>query len=331
MLLDNVIPTVSNWGQAFLVSITGALMTLLAFLPALIGALILVAIGWWLASIIARVVEGLLNRVGFEHAAERTGISGFISRTGSGTMRASHVIALLVKWFIRLIFLELAAQALHLTAVTALLNSIVLFIPNLVVALIIVLVGVLAAQFVGRLLRGSLSQAGFANAGVLSAVAEYGIIALAVITALTQIGIASTIVTILFAGVVFGLALAAGLAFGLGGRETAAEIWQQTYESSQQAARQMGQGGGSGRGNGGTGDGGVRLPQGAGQASYRQSTTTSGTGWRTLVSVKLQEAKQSVPSNAEGQRIARTIDDVIGRLERPASGQAFEVSHQPTL
>lgn len=331
MLLDNVIPTVSNWGQAFLVSITGALMTLLAFLPALIGALILVAIGWWLASIIARVVEGLLNRVGFEHAAERTGISGFISRTGSGTMRASHVIALLVKWFIRLIFLELAAQALHLTAVTALLNSIVLFIPNLVVALIIVLVGVLAAQFVGRLLRGSLSQTGFANAGVLSAVAEYGIIALAVITALTQIGIASMIVTILFAGVVFGLALAAGLAFGLGGRETAAEIWQQTYESSQQAARQMGQGGGSGRGNGGTGDGGVRLPQGAGQASYRQSTTTPGTGWRTLVSVKLQEAKQSVPSNAEGQRIARTIDDVIGRLERPATGQAFEVSHQPTL
>lgn len=271
MLLDNVIPSVSNWGQAFLVSITGALMTLLAFLPALIGALILVAIGWWLASIIARVVEGLLNRVGFEHAAERTGISGFISRTGSGTMRASHVIALLVKWFIRLIFLELAAQALHLTAVTALLNSIVLFIPNLVVALIIVLVGVLAAQFVGRLLRGSLSQAGFANAGVLSTVAEYGIIALAVITALTQIGIASMIVTILFAGVVFGLALAAGLAFGLGGRDTAAEIWQQTYESSQQAARQMGQGG-PGSGNGGSGDGGVRRPQDGGQRAYRQPT-----------------------------------------------------------
>ena len=330
MLLDNVIPSVSNWGQAFLVSITGALMTLLAFLPALIGALILVAIGWWLASIIARVVEGLLNRVGFEHAAERTGISAFISRTGSGKMRASHVIALLVKWFVRLIFLELAAQALHLTAVTALLNSIVLFIPNLVVALIIVLVGVLAAQFVGRLLRGSLSQAGFANAGVLSTVAEYGIIALAVITALTQIGIASMIVTILFAGVVFGLALAAGLAFGLGGRETAAEIWQQTYESSQQAARQMGQGG-SGRGNGGSGDGGVRLPQGTGQPTYRQSTSMSGAGWRTLVSVKLQEAKHAVPNNPEGQRIMRTIDDVIGRLERPATNPAAEVSHQPSL
>ena len=331
MLLDSVIPTVTNWGQAFLVSITGALMALLAFLPAIVGALILLAIGWWLASVIARVVEQLLNRVGFEHAAERTGITGFISRTGSGTIRASHVIALLVKWFIRLIFLELAAQALRLTAVTALLNSIVLFIPNLVVALIIVLVGVLAAQFIGRLLRGSLSQAGFGNAGVLSTVAEYGIIALAVITALTQIGIASVIVTILFAGVVFGLALAAGLAFGLGGRETAAEIWQQTYESSQQPVRQVGQG--SGGGNGGTGEGGVRRPQGDGQPAYRQTapTSMSGAGWRTLVSVKLQEARQSVPDSPEGQRIMRTIDDAIARLERPMQNQAVEVSHRPTL
>jgi len=234
-----MIQNVSNWGDAILVSVTGALVAFLSFIPALIGALVLLVIGWWIAAIVARLVERLLNRVGFEHAAERTGITGFIGGTGAGQMRATHVIGQLVKWFIRLIFLEMAAQALHLTAVTTLLNSIVLFIPNLIVALIIVLVGVLLAQFVGRLLRGSLVKAGMANANVLAAVAEYGIIGLALVTAPSQIGIAAIIVTILFSGVVGSLALAAGLAFGLGGRETAAEIWQPSYETTPQAVMQL--------------------------------------------------------------------------------------------
>jgi hypothetical protein len=265
MPLDSVIPSVTNWGQALLVSITGALIALLSFIPAIIGAAIILIIGWVLSGILARVVETLLNKVGFEHAAERTGITGVISRSGAGTMRASHVIAELVKWFVRLIFLEIAAQALHLTAVTTLLNSIVLFIPNLVVALIILLVGVLAAQFIGRLVRGGLSQANFSNANLFGTIAEYGIIGLAVVTALNQIGIATMIVTILFAGVVGALALAAGLAFGLGGRETAAEIWQRSYQSSQQAAQQLSRpssGSTDGRGDGGS-SGGLRVPVGS--------------------------------------------------------------------
>lgn len=340
MPLDSVIPTVTNWGQALLVSITGALVALLSFIPAIIGAVIILIIGWVLSGILARVVETLLNKVGFEHAAERTGITGVISRSGAGTMRASHVIAELVKWFIRLIFLEIAAQALHLTAVTTLLNSIVLFIPNLVVALIIVLVGVLAAQFIGRLVRGGLSQANFSNANLFGTIAEYGIIGLAVVTALNQIGIATMIVTILFAGIVGALALAAGLAFGLGGRETAAEIWQSSYESSQQAAQQLARSSGSsgdgGRGNGGSsGGGGLRVPVASNPPPARPSTSSMSSGssaeWRTLVTVKLREAREQVPQTPEGQRLVRAIDEMIVRMERPTVSQRVEVSPQATL
>ncbi|TME48320.1 MAG: small-conductance mechanosensitive ion channel [Chloroflexi bacterium] len=332
-----MIQNVTNWGDAVLVSVTGALMAFLSFIPALIGAMLLVLIGWWIAAIVARLVERLLNSVGFEHAAERTGISGFISRTGAGQVRASHVIAQLVKWFIRLIFLEMAAQARHLTAVTTLLNSIVLFIPNLVVALIIVLIGVLLAQFVGRLVRGSLTSAGMSNAGVLAAVVEYGIMGLAIVTALNQIGIASIIVTILFAGVVGALALAAGLAFGLGGRETAAQIWERSYEGTQQAAKKLVQASASKpSGNGGTtgdggGGGGMRAPGAtAAQPVVRPSTSTSGPEWRTIVGVKLREAQQSLPDTPEGQRLGRAIDDLIARMERQTPARA-EVSHQPVL
>jgi len=343
MALDAVIPTVTNWGDALLVSITGALVALLSFIPALIGAAIILIIGWVLSGILARVVETVLNKVGFEHAAERTGISGVISRSGAGTVRASHVIAELVKWFVRLIFLEIAAQALHLTAVTTLVNSIVLFIPNLVVALIIVLVGVLAAQFIGRLVRGGLSKANFPNANLFGTVAEYGIIGLAVVTALNQIGIASIIVTILFAGIVGALALAAGLAFGLGGRETASEIWETTYQQSQQAVQQLarsssgGNDGGRGTGSAGTmGGGGSRVPYTSGTPVTRQSTASmgsvSGPEWRTLVTVKLREARQALPDTPEAQRLARAIDDMVNRMERPvAVAQRVEISPQATL
>jgi len=341
MPLDSVIPTVTNWGDALLVSVTGALIALLSFIPALIGAVIILIIGWVLSGILARVVETVLNKVGFEHAAERTGITGVISRSGAGTMRASHVIAQLVKWFVRLIFLEIAAQALHLTEVTTLLNSIVLFIPNLVVALIIVLVGVLAAQFIGRLVRGGLSQANFANANVFGTVAEYGIIGLAVVTALNQIGVATIIVTILFAGIVGALALAAGLAFGLGGRDTAAEIWESSYQQTQQAAQQLARSSSGssdgGRGNGGSSSSGgsVRVPVASNPPTSRPSTSTtssvSGPEWRTLVTVKLREARQALPQTPEGERLGRAIDDMITRMERPSVTQRVEVSPQATL
>ena len=336
MPLESVVPSVTNWGDALLVSITGALIALLSFIPALIGALIILIIGWVLSGIIARVVETVLNKVGFEHAAERTGITGVISRSGAGTMRASHVIAELVKWFIRLIFIEIAAQALHLAEVTTLINSIVLFIPNLVVALIIILVGVLAAQFIGRLVRGSLSKANFQQANVFGAVAEYGIIGLAVVTALNQIGVATMIVTILFAGIVGALALAAGLAFGLGGRETAAEIWESSYQQTQQLARSSSGSNDGGRSSGGSSGGGsYRVPVASNPQPARPSSSSisgaSSPEWRTMFTVKLREARQALPESTEGQRMARAIDDMISRTERPFVSQRVDVSPQPTL
>ena len=232
-------PVVTNWLQALMVSIAGALMTFLSFLPALIGAIVIVVVGWILSGFVARLVTQLLERVGFERAAERTGVTGFISRTGARDTRASWVIGELVKWFIRLIFLEAAASAIHLTAVTDIINRIVLFIPNLVVALLVLMVGALLARFVGDLIRGSASEMGFGNPNLLASIARVAIIAFAVIVAVNQIGIAATIVNTLFMAIVFALALAVGLAFGLGGRDTASQMWQRWYVRGQEMAPRM--------------------------------------------------------------------------------------------
>ncbi len=232
-------PQVTNWLQAVMVSIAGALMTFLSFIPALIGAIVILIIGWLIAGFVAKLVTRLLERIGFERAAERTGVTGFVARTGARGVTASFVVGELVKWFIRLIFLEAAADAVHLTAVTQVLNQIVLFIPNLIVAVVILMVGALIARFVGDLVRGSASEMGFSNPNMLATISRFAIMAFAVIVAVNQIGVAATLVNTLFMAVVFSIALAVGLAFGLGGRDTASRMWQQWYQRGQEMAPRL--------------------------------------------------------------------------------------------
>lgn len=220
--------TIHNAGDAVLVSFTNALSRFLGFIPNLIGALVLLIVGWILAGIVAKLISSVLQTVGFEKAVERAGIGGFLQRAGT-SMNASQVLALLVKWFIRLIFIQAAANALDMPQVTTIINSIVLFIPNVIVAMVIVVIGALLGKVVGDLVRGAVSEMGAGNPTLLAAVARYAIIGFAVIAALSQLDIAPTIVNTLFIGLVAALALAAGLAFGLGGRDVAAELTQSWY------------------------------------------------------------------------------------------------------
>src|SRR5437868_2818570 len=120
---------ISNLSQAFLSSLSTGLSTVMSYLPAVIGAILLLIIGWALASVVDRVLTTILARVGFEHLTDRFGINDFIARSGTHNS-ASQVIGTLAKWFVRLIFISAAAQALQLSAVTSLINQIIFFIPN---------------------------------------------------------------------------------------------------------------------------------------------------------------------------------------------------------
>jgi hypothetical protein len=228
-------PTIHNLGEAVLVSLAAIFL----FLPALIGAIILLVAGWFLADLVARLVGTLLRRLGFETVAQRTGVAGFITMTGARDASASHVIAELVKWFVRLIFIEMAAEVLHISAVSNLINSFILFIPNLIVALVVVMIGVLVANFVGNLVRGGAGEMGISNPNLLAGVARWAIIVFSVLVGLNQIGIAATLVNALFIAIVGAIALAAGLAFGLGGREVAGQVWQQWYRTGRGAAGRL--------------------------------------------------------------------------------------------
>lgn len=238
--MDGAAATVNNWGEAVLVSVTTALQNFLGFLPALIGALIVLILGWIIAGLLAGLVERGLVAVGFERASQSTGIAGFIQKSGSG-WTASKAVAEIVKWFIRLIAIQAAASILGLTQVSQIINAILLWLPNLVVAIAIIVVAALIANFVAGIVRGATAEMGFGTPDLLANIARYAIIVFAVIAAVNQLGIAATVVNTLFIGAVAAVAIATGLAFGIGGQNVAAQITQRWYTKGQEASQKVSQ------------------------------------------------------------------------------------------
>lgn len=229
---------VTDWGDAVLVSATDALRNFLGFLPQLVGAILVLVIGWIIAGLVAALIQRILERVGFERAAQSTGIADFVKRSGSD-WTVSKVVAEIVKWFIRLIALQAAASILGMEQVSQIINSILLWLPNLVVALAIIVIGALLARFVGGVVRGATSEMGFGNPDLIAGIARYAIIVFAVIAAVDQLGIAETVVNTLFTGLVVAVALAFGLAFGLGGQQTAARIAEGWYVQGREASERV--------------------------------------------------------------------------------------------
>jgi Conserved TM helix len=212
-----------------------SLRSFFAFLPTLIGAVLILVIGWFVAIAIGKLIEKALVALGFERAVHRSGVGRFIERAGT-TWTTSKLIGELAKWFVFLLFVQGAANLLQMPQVTAILNSILLFIPKLVVALIIVVVGALIGRFLAGLVYSAASDAGLASPNLLATLTNYAVIGFAVVAALDQIGIARVVVDTLFIGLVASVALAVGLAFGLGGRGVAERITEGWYQRGRDAA-----------------------------------------------------------------------------------------------
>lgn len=225
----------NNWSDAMLASFAGAMAIFFAAIPKVIGFAVILIIGWIVASLLEKAIRGLLHAVNFDRLAERAGFAGFVKKMGVET-DSSGFLAALGKWFVRLIVLVVAFDALGLPAISDVLRQLLLWLPNLVVALVVLVIGGLLANAASTLVRGATAQAGFDNPDRLAKVASVAIWIFAIVIAVNQIGIAATLVNTLLMGLVGAVALAAGLAFGLGGRETAAEIVRKWYQQSQSAA-----------------------------------------------------------------------------------------------
>ncbi len=264
--------TISDWGTALMSSLTAAMAMLFSALPKILGFLIIILAGWLIASLAERAVAAILRTIHFNDLAERSGLADFVRKMGADT-DSSGMIGAITKWFIRLIALVVAFDALGLPAVSDVLRQLLLWLPNVVVALVVLVIGGLASRALSNLVRGAAAEGGLGNPDMLAKVASTLVWAFAIVVAVNQIGIATELVNTLFMAFVGAIALAVGLSFGLGGRETASEIvrlwWRRgreesdalarTAESASQRASHMASGGvGASSGSGAGAPGGFR-------------------------------------------------------------------------
>ncbi|MBI5369725.1 hypothetical protein HZA85_00835 [Candidatus Uhrbacteria bacterium] len=194
--------------------------TVVAYLPNLLGAVVVFLLGVIVALVLQSVVVQVIKFLRIDDLAQKLEIRSQFERMGI-RLHIGHLLGWIVKWFFIIVALIAATDILGWDQLTMYLQQIVLFIPNVIIAVIILLAGILLANFVQRIVKSAVEAAKLASADFLSGVSKWAILIFSFMAALVQLQIAQDLIRVLFTGLVFMLALAGGLAFGLGGRDQA--------------------------------------------------------------------------------------------------------------
>ncbi len=222
---------VENWGVIFTQSLQGIWFGVADFLPTLVIAIIIFAIGWILAALIEKLIEGLFKTFKVDSALKTAGLEEVVERAGH-KLNSGRFVGSLVKWFVIVVFLIASFDVLGLQQVNDFLKDVVLsYIPQVIVAVLVLMVSVVIADAVHRIVVASARAAHVKSALLLGAIAKWSIWVFAVFTALFHLGIASALIQTLLIGIVVAGAIAIGLAFGLGGKEVAGEMLEKTIRA----------------------------------------------------------------------------------------------------
>jgi len=195
----------------------------LQILGELIVAIILFMVFWAAGISLGKLVSEGVKTLKLDSILAKVGIDKVVQKAGI-TLNIGAFLGSLVKWFLIISGLLVAANVLGLAQVSVFLNSILLYIPNIIVAAVILIAGVIVADFIAKVVASSIAAAGLKSAPFVSKVARWSIFIFAFIAALDQLQIAQTFINTLYIGIVAMIAIAGGLAFGLGGKEHASEF-----------------------------------------------------------------------------------------------------------
>ncbi len=209
--------------EVILSSLNTLWLSFVGFLPILLAALIVFIIGWLIAIALGKLANRIIRIIKLDLFLAKVGFKKTLAKTKL-KLDSGKFFEELVKWFFIIVFLMAAADILGLYQITEFLKGILYYIPNIVVAIVVLLVAVIVAGFLQKLVRASVEAAGLQAAGLLSGLTKWAVLVFGFVVALTQLGIAVTLINTLVMGLVGMLALAGGLAFGLGGRDHAARF-----------------------------------------------------------------------------------------------------------
>ena len=226
-----------EWGNLIADPVRQMLVRILGFLPVLLGALVILIVGWIVAKAIKRIIDWLLKTIRFDALADKAGISGIL-RKGDLTISATELVSRLVYWLIIIMVLVMAVDALGLPKASDILASLFAYIPKVIAALLVLVVAMFLASFVSGIVHTAAGNANLPRPGMFAAVSRWAIIIFAVTISLGELGIATLLVTTTFNIILGGVCLALALAFGLGGKDVAAKYLEALKERHFEKERQ---------------------------------------------------------------------------------------------
>lgn len=213
---------INTWAAVLAQTVQGAALSVAAVLPNIVVAVLLVVLGWIVGAGLARVIAQLVGSLKIDEVLRGAGFDKVVERTGH-RMQIGVFLGALVKWFIIAVFFVAALEVLNLTQVTTFLAQFVFtYLPQVIVAVLILLVAAVLADFVSNFVVSAAKAAEISSSYFVGSVARWAIWIIAILAALDQLSVASAFVQTLFTGIVISISLALGLAFGLGGQQAAA-------------------------------------------------------------------------------------------------------------
>ena len=220
---------VQTWVDVIVYSLQNLWQGFVLFLPTFLGALIIFFVGLVIAAGLGKIIEKLIDALKLDRLLEQLGLNKILERADV-RLHSGRFLGVLVQWFFIIITLLAVSDVLNLLAFSDFLKQVLLYVPNIVVAVLIMLAGVVMAAFLAKLVRASVLAAKLHAAHFLGVLTKWSILVFAFLAALSQLGVASALVNTLIMGFVAMLAIAGGLAFGLGGKDVAAAWLEKVRE-----------------------------------------------------------------------------------------------------
>lgn len=214
---------VQDWTTITLEALQTAWQGFLLFLPRLIGAVVVLIIGWFIAEGVGRLVAEVLKKLKFDRVFEKTNWKEALEKADL-KVSVSEFLGQICKWILVIVFLLASVEILGLTQFAEFLRRILLWLPNLIVTVAIFVVAVVVAEILEKVIKAWAKRMEVSYAGLLGTLVKGAIYVFTTLAILSQLGVTPTIINALIFGLVATLSLALGLSFGLGGKESAAKL-----------------------------------------------------------------------------------------------------------
>jgi hypothetical protein len=225
----------NNWTDALVLWGNQAVGELLSYVPRVLGALLIVVLGAAVAKAIRSVVVSLLNKVRLSSAIEKTPIEHFL-KNADFRQKTEEIVGTVIYWLVMLVVIHTAVSVLGLASLSLLLERILVFLPKIMAAVIILFFGILLAGVVEGLVKGAIRSIDGRSARVLGKVSSYLVVTIAILAAISELGIARDFILILFVGFVTTVSIGLGLAIGLGAKDLVSRLLTEWHSNLKREA-----------------------------------------------------------------------------------------------